>query len=443
MTNEYLRGLQTLKNCLPIEARSEFHTLEDRLLDNLRREQLYGSTETTRADKSAIIYALNDLAQRYCGSSFNDLMNPSRTIRAVSISSPMSSETNTQKNGKGALASYTLPQVTIELLTSILPTAYCHFLDVKEFPLVTLVIDNTGPECDDVSLQFTMYIEGYSDRSIDNVEVSKGHKTSASLIPLFQPPAIKDLNDIRVVTLHIILDYSKPIQRRKLLSLRLRIHARNVALLAFEKADNFVFDLTRYLAAWVTPNRPEIDKLRRKALEYHAQRKLVRLDYTDNTPSETANIIREIARAFFLALRHEVNLVYIDTSFTPKRDDKQMTQRVYLPTETLTRGGANCIDGVVLFASLLESMNIGPFIILVPGHAFVGWRIHKDVEQYEFLDTTLIGQEDFEAAQQHARIMFDEAQRQGSFDRGPLEPDGFARLINVAQCRRDGIDPLE
>lgn len=442
MMRDYLHGLQALKGCLPVKARSEFNTLEDRLLSNLRRERLHGSTEMTRSEKSEIISALNDLAMLHCDSSFNDLMNTTSPFKGDDKSSVIPTETNPKRNGKGRLADHTLPQVTVELLTPILPTAYCHFLDVKEFPLVTIAIDNTGPACDDVLLQFTLNIEGYSDDTVQSVEVAKGKETRLPLLPLFRPSAIKDLNDIRTTTLHLVLEYFKPRQHKERRTQRVRIHARNIALLAFERSDDFISDLTPYLAAWVTPNRFEIDKLRRKALEYHPQRNLVRPDYAD-TPSETANIIREIAQSFSLALQHDVHLVYMDRSFTPKRDDKQITQRVYLPTETLTIGGANCIDGVVLFASLLESMNIDPLIILVPGHAFVGWRIHKDVEKYEFLDTTLIGQENFETAQQHARNLFDEAQREGSFARGLLEPVGFARLIDIAQCRRMGIDSLE
>lgn len=64
---------ESLAGCSP-KLRSEFNTLEARLLDNLHSEQLYGSTDTTRAERSRILKALNDLTDRAgLGSNYNDL----------------------------------------------------------------------------------------------------------------------------------------------------------------------------------------------------------------------------------------------------------------------------------------------------------------------------------------------------------------------------------
>ena len=73
LSPDYDRGLAALKAALPGEHQAALLTLEDRLQSNLRKEKLFGGTETTRADRSAIIYELNDLALRVLGISFNDL----------------------------------------------------------------------------------------------------------------------------------------------------------------------------------------------------------------------------------------------------------------------------------------------------------------------------------------------------------------------------------
>jgi hypothetical protein len=52
---------------------AELAVLADRLRDNLRKERLFGSSETRRAERSEVIYALNALAFRTVGKSFNDL----------------------------------------------------------------------------------------------------------------------------------------------------------------------------------------------------------------------------------------------------------------------------------------------------------------------------------------------------------------------------------
>src|SRR5262245_5926790 len=69
----YDQGLQALRSHLPPEALAELATLADRLQVGLRDERLYGSTEQLRAERSRVIYALNELAYHYLNSSFSDL----------------------------------------------------------------------------------------------------------------------------------------------------------------------------------------------------------------------------------------------------------------------------------------------------------------------------------------------------------------------------------
>jgi len=73
---DHKRGLTQLRECLEHRAPDilvEFNTLEERFHKNERAERLFGSSENTRNEHSQIIYALNELALRHCGVSFNDL----------------------------------------------------------------------------------------------------------------------------------------------------------------------------------------------------------------------------------------------------------------------------------------------------------------------------------------------------------------------------------
>lgn len=69
-----------------------------------------------------------------------------------------------------------------------------------------------------------------------------------------------------------------------------------------------------------------------------------------------------------------------------------------LPRESLAHGQANCIDGAVLFASLLEGISINPAIVLVPGHALVAWETWKNSGEWKYLETTMIGTGNFKDA---------------------------------------------
>jgi len=336
------------------------------------------------------------------------------------------------------------PGVAAALLTRTVPTAYCHHLDASAFPLVTVTLDNTGQGCANAGLHVSAAIEGYSDAAVASPRVAQGEQARVSLLPVLQPTAVATLNEMRPATLRVTVEQTAPTARALYdQTERIQLHARNTALLAVEAPGGSIVDLTRYLAAWVTPRRPEIEQLLRRAAGHHPARRFVGYQGA-STLAEGAAIVRAQARAIFTALKQDVDLVYVNSPLNLGKQEKQITQRVRLPSESLAAGGsANCIDGTVLFASLLELASIDPLIVVVPGHAFVGWRTWRGVNQYEFLETTMIGSADFDAAQQVAQACYDDVLMKGYFSRGLFDPGGFARLVDVAACRAQGIAPLE
>ena len=68
------------------------------------------------------------------------------------------------------------------------------------------------------------------------------------------------------------------------------------------------------------------------------------------------------------------------------------------PLPPINNKAANCIDGTILFASLLENIGIRAFIVLVPGHALVGWRPLPNSTKIMLLETTQISSENYETA---------------------------------------------
>jgi hypothetical protein len=265
-----------------------------------------------------------------------------------------------------------------------------------------------------------------------------------SLLPILKPAAVATLNEIQPVTLRVTVEQGAPVERSLYdQTRRIKLHARDTALLAVEAPDGSVVDLTNYLAAWVTPRHVEIERLLRQAAEHHPDRQFVGYQGA-STLAQGADIVRAQARAIFTALKEDVDLTYINSPLNLGKQQGQITQRVRLSSESLAAGGsANCIDGTVLFASLLELASIDPFIVIVPGHAFLGWRIWRGIDRYEFLETTMISSADFAAAQQTAQDQYDEALLKGYFSRGLFGPGSFARLVDVALCHAREIYPLE
>ena len=67
-------------------------------------------------------------------------------------------------------------------------------------------------------------------------------------------------------------------------------------------------------------------------------------------------------------------------------------QNIRRPAESLSMRTANCIDGALLFASLLEGAGLHAHLFLVPGHAYVGVRMGPADDDFVLpIETTLVG----------------------------------------------------
>lgn len=132
---------------------------------------------------------------------------------------------------------------------------------------------------------------------------------------------------------------------------------------------------------------------------------------------ENAIAVEKQIRYVYEALK-ELDIKFLPTEILQLTDEQlEIIQRVQTPDAILVPSSniryANCLDGAILFASLLERMNLSSVLILLPGHALVGWKKYPttlDLYSYEqlftkcgFIDTTLLSSNlSFEAAQSAA-----------------------------------------
>ena len=72
------------------------------------------------------------------------------------------------------------------------------------------------------------------------------------------------------------------------------------------------------------------------------------------------------------------------------------SQRVRTFDDALESSQINCVDGSVLFASLLRAINIVPILVRTPGHMFVGYYTDSEHRNKNFLETTMIGDVDLD-----------------------------------------------
>ena len=334
------------------------------------------------------------------------------------------------------------PVISFSLLSPTFPTAYSHHLDARAFPFVTFTLDNRHAH-QPATVQVSAVITGLSDTASATAVIEAGQRVQVSLLPLLPRPAAASLNEIRPATLRLTAQQTAP-RPGRLLDQTERIHllARDSALLAMQPAGHLT-DLTPYLAAWVTPRIPPVEQLLRQAVAYHPRGEFAGYQGAAD-PAAAPLLVRQQVQAIFRALKEQAHLAYINAPLSLGAAAGQIMQRVRLPSQSLsTPGSANCLDGSVLLASLLELAALEPLILLVPGHALAGWRTRPGQEPLEFLETTLIGRRDFDLAWQRGQATYARARQAGYFERDLFDPAGFARLIDVAACRRQGIYPLE
>jgi TolB-like protein len=323
-----------------------------------------------------------------------------------------------------------------------IPTAVYHLLGTLQAPIVEYTLENTTAS--PITLSVSTEILGYTHLSKETVELPASGVRVVHQIPAFQNEQLASIVQQRTTSLHLrvaaLIDESEQILFEQQRTVTLLPY--NTLLWSLESADGQRIDLLPALAAWVSPNSPTVAKLLREAADYSPSHRiagyqnptLLALPSSDETQTQRLKAVREEARAIYQMLKERYKLRYVDQS---TQYPNERGQRILLPDESLNYQSANCIDGTVLWASLLYRAGINPLIILVPGHAFIGWEVWPDTGRYDVLETTQLGIGDFDAAseagwKQAEAAGIAEALRVGiQFSREGKRAIGQAMLLSV------------
>jgi hypothetical protein len=148
-------------------------------------------------------------------------------------------------------------------------------------------------------------------------------------------------------------------------------------------------DLGWMYAAYVNENHPYLDKILQEAL---ATKIVDNFDgYQDKDPVE---VLRQVFAIWTVLQKHGIK--YSSITATPGGSPLVNSQFVRFLDQSINMTQANCVDGSVLFASILRKIDIDPFLVRVPGHMYVGFYVTEsgdEEEEREFvgLETTMIG----------------------------------------------------
>jgi hypothetical protein len=189
-------------------------------------------------------------------------------------------------------------------------------------------------------------------------------------------------------------------------------------------------------AAWVTPGAPAITSLV-EAAKARLRVPAKKLGASDTTLRKVQALWDEL-RSRGVSFRRDPTLDTETTENTP----------CALPSDTLAAGAGNALDSSVLFASLLEAIDLKVVLVRLPGHRMVGWletpteaeadgaglqAVKSPLGDAFFLETTTVGDEPFDAAVLRGDAEWVAATNDGSV------ASGRAEAVSLAELRRRGI----
>ena len=147
-------------------------------------------------------------------------------------------------------------------------------------------------------------------------------------------------------------------------------------------------DIRPWIGAWVTPMSDSITKIINEVAQKLPDGQLMVYQKYDADATVFGSSER-VVQAVFEVLQTR-NIKYVQNTGAAS-----LGQKVNYPVETLRKKQGICLETAVLFASVLERLGYKTSVMLIPGHAFVGWLPEQlatpTFDDFNVIETTMIG----------------------------------------------------
>ncbi len=144
-------------------------------------------------------------------------------------------------------------------------------------------------------------------------------------------------------------------------------------------------DLSFIFAAYVNERDAIVTHIIEQALDYDI------VETFDGYASHDANQVYRQVWAVWQAIEAQ-GIRYSDANPAISHGPNVYSQRVRFLNQTWNDRTANCVDGSVLLASVLQRLGLHSFLVLVPGHAFIGFYTDAESHNAAYLETTVLGE---------------------------------------------------
>ncbi len=143
-------------------------------------------------------------------------------------------------------------------------------------------------------------------------------------------------------------------------------------------------DFSWLFAAYVNENHPEVDVILKEALESGLVSGFT--GYQSEDPKE---VMMQVFAVWNALQRRGIKYSDVSTT-TPSKF--VVCQTVRFLDDSIAATQANCVDGSVLMASILQKIGIHAYLVMVPGHCFLAFDSGEgEDDEIIGLETTMLG----------------------------------------------------
>ncbi|WP_454956504.1 hypothetical protein [Capnocytophaga gingivalis] len=164
------------------------------------------------------------------------------------------------------------------------------------------------------------------------------------------------------------------------------------------KNGNQVLDFRAFFASYVNEDSKLIDPFLSETLREHNETYKAKPNVQLSSGWAGYQLGAEYADLQVIAIVAQLmrkGMNYSNITDTSNSSTKVYSQNVRFINETLAVKNANCVDGSVLLASILEKIGIRCFLVAIPGHMYLAYSRTGKTEatsaDIQYVETTLIG----------------------------------------------------
>jgi hypothetical protein len=197
----------------------------------------------------------------------------------------------------------------------------------------------------------------------------------------FDQTKLASIRQVQTIYINYVVSIDGKVQPRR--TEKLLVQPINVCPFGVTYDDDTYESFDFMFAAYVNEDHPQVEKLLQTAL---------RQTYVNSFAGyqgDEIDVYRQVL-AIWRVLQ-ERGIRYSSITTTVADNEAVASQHVRLLDESINNTQANCVDGSVLFASVLRKVGIEPILVSIPGHMFVGFDLNEAGTKQAFLETTMLG----------------------------------------------------